>query len=368
MSVSYIVTDNTVTLNYSDGEIEVLPISRAGSVLEAIKAGLPEEEIRTRASASRLICNYMNGAVKVEQNRVLYHGEELHGFLVDKILEFANKGYPYKSLLAFLERLMANPSNRAINELYKFLERGSLAITDEGKFRAYKSIQPDWTDWHSGKCDNHIGNVLEMPRRCVDDNCNNGCSHGFHVGTLDYVNEFHPGSGIIIIVEVDPADVVSVPVENCGKVRVCKYKVVGRYTGPLPSYLHTAPDPQPSGGDWVTQTECGAAGPRKYAKGTPKADNFEQCPLDRGENLNEPDDCQYFYNENQCPYTHCRLEDNPDDDLDDDDDDDGDDSVDDLTDGDATTQDVGPVEAPPQDQHITITKPSGNQVFITINQ
>jgi len=313
MSVSYIITDNTVTLNYSDGELDVLPIGRAGSVLEAIKAGLPEAEVRKRASAAALVCDYMNGTVKVEHGRVLYKGEELHGFLVDKILEFANKGYPYKSLLAFLERLMANPSNRAITELYQFLERGSLAITDDGKFRAYKSIQPDWTDWHSGKCDNHIGNILEMPRRCVDDNCNNGCSHGFHVGTLDYVHGFHPGTGIIVIVEVDPADVVSVPVEDCGKVRVCKYKVVGKYTGPLPSYLHTNPDPAPDG-DWVPQDGSDGGDPE------------------------DPDD-------------------GDDEELDEDD---LDNDLDQLRDH--------AVPEEPQTQHITITKPSGSQVFITVNQ
>ena len=297
MSVSYIITDNTVTLNYSNGDVDSIPIRKAEQVLQALKKGLPEADVREYANRSKMIAKYMNGCVAVERGRVTYNGEELHGVLVDKILEFADNGYPYESLVAFLGRLMKNPSNRAVQELYGFLANEGLAITDEGKFRAYKAIRNNWTDKHSGRFDNHVGNVLEMPRNSVDDNCNNGCSHGFHVGSLTYVDHFKSGDDRVVIVEVDPADVVSVPVEDCGKVRVCKYKVVGEYTGPLPSYVHDEekkPCDEPR---------------RKYPEGELKSDYVEECPLDQGDDIadDDPTNCPH-YDTRRCPYVTCRLE------------------------------------------------------------
>jgi acyl carrier protein len=59
-----------------------------------------------------------------------------------------------------------------------------------------------------------------------------GCSHGLHAGSLAYARGW---AERVILVEIDPADVVSVPGdENCQKLRCCKYTVVGEYNGPLP--------------------------------------------------------------------------------------------------------------------------------------
>ena len=53
----------------------------------------------------------------------------------------------------------------------------------------------------------------------------------------------------MLIVEIDPADVVSVPSDcNCQKLRTCKYTVVAKYDGPLPEHYTkdaaSAYDPQ----------------------------------------------------------------------------------------------------------------------------
>jgi hypothetical protein len=57
------------------------------------------------------------------------------------------------------------------------------------------------------------------------------------VGALGYVNSFRQG-GKIVICKVDPADVVCVPYDSSQqKMRVCKYLVVGFFTGQLPDTL-----------------------------------------------------------------------------------------------------------------------------------
>jgi hypothetical protein len=147
------------------------------------------------------------------------------------------KGLPHESLIKFLERLMANPSRRAINELYAFLSHKNLPITDAGTFLAYKSVRSDYTDHYSGNFNNSIGNTLEMTRNNVCDDHNQGCSVGFHAGSLQYASTFGGGESILLIVEIDPADVVSVPSDcNCQKLRTCKYTVVAKYDGPLPEH------------------------------------------------------------------------------------------------------------------------------------
>jgi hypothetical protein len=51
-----------------------------------------------------------------------------------------------------------------------------------------------------------------------------------------------------VIVEVDPADVVSVPYSDANKLRTCKYKVLADYQGPLDNPLHSPASPYENGG------------------------------------------------------------------------------------------------------------------------
>jgi hypothetical protein len=68
-----------------------------------------------------------------------------------------------------------------------------------------------------------------MPRNFVCDDAGIGCSDGFHAGSLDYAEGFGRG-GNLMVVEINPADVVSVPNDSdCQKLRTCKYKVVSLF-------------------------------------------------------------------------------------------------------------------------------------------
>jgi hypothetical protein len=73
-----------------------------------------------------------------------------------------------------------------------------------------------------------------MPRNKVDDDKLVGCSYGFHAGTLEYASNFAGGNDRLVLVEIDPADVVSIPVDcEFQKLRTCRYKVVQEYDRPL---------------------------------------------------------------------------------------------------------------------------------------
>lgn len=159
-------------------------------------------------------------------NRQLYYGsEQLHGYVVERVLELVDMGKPVTRMLKFLENLLQNPSNRVYEHLFKFLEKGNTPITEDGCFLAYKRIKEDYTDVHTGTIYNRVGDEVSMPRQQVDDNPNNTCSHGLHVCSFDYLAHFNGER--LIVVEVRPCDVVSIPVDyDHTKMRVCRYKVI----------------------------------------------------------------------------------------------------------------------------------------------
>jgi len=96
----------------------------------------------------------------------------------------------------------------------------------------YKGIRSDWTDKYSGKIDNSIGKTIKFPRNKVDDNRENQCSWGLHVGSLDYVVDYCTER--VVLVKVNPRDVVSVPKDHdAQKCRVCEYTVLSEYDGEL---------------------------------------------------------------------------------------------------------------------------------------
>ena len=168
--------------------------------------------------------------IEVKDGQVFFEGESMDNMVVDKILSFMKQALPYQPLVKFLGKLMDNPSRRAINELYSFLEHKNMPITPEGNFLAYKGVNQDFTDFYSGKFDNSVGTVLEMRRSGVCDDARHGCSSGFHAGSYDYAKGYAQSGGHLMIVEIDPSDVVSVPNDcSCQKLRTCKYKVVGVY-------------------------------------------------------------------------------------------------------------------------------------------
>jgi hypothetical protein len=147
----------------------------------------------------------------------------------------------------FWKNLLNNPSKTSIDELIDFLEYKELPITSDGCFLAYKGLRDDYFSVHgntstkvlqgtvdaSGHIFNGIGEVIEVRRNQVCDNRDHHCSYGLHVGSLNYAQGF---AGKLVVVKVNPADVVSVPNDcNCQKCRVCKYEVVADFKAEIKS-------------------------------------------------------------------------------------------------------------------------------------
>jgi len=242
------LTNNNLTILIIDENGESKTYSANSShpkwseILDAINEK-NEELIPRLLDTANSIMKYSNGNISIERGNLLYKGVSIGGVVVDRILEFYAKNLPFETIVRFLEKLLSNPSRRAIDELYKFLEHKNMPIIPNGNFLAYKGLTDDYWSIRSGNLTllsgkvneggqiyNGIGEEIECVRTQVCDDSSIGCSTGMHAGSLSYAQEFAGRGGKVVIVEINPADVVSIPVDcEHQKLRTCKYKVVAEF-------------------------------------------------------------------------------------------------------------------------------------------
>ena len=236
--VNWTITDRNVSVNY-DGQTHIVP--RTDALADRLIKAVRENklsEIPTLVSAAKRIEVFSKGNFMVQDGRVMINGVAAPEVLSQKIIRFSNEGLPFQPLLKFAENLQKNPSFRAVNELFTFLEKNDHPLTENGNFIAYKRVRSTFKDIHSNTMDNSVGNVMEVPRNQVDEDSSRTCSHGLHVANWTYAHtqfaSHDPSSDIMLEVEVNPADVVAIPVDyNNAKMRVCRYKVLGVVTTPF---------------------------------------------------------------------------------------------------------------------------------------
>jgi hypothetical protein len=169
--------------------------------------------------------------VEISDGALIVNGEVIHNTLTKRIVSFMGQGLPFDPMLKFLSNLMSNPSKRAVDELYDFLEAGELPLTEDGCFLAFKNVRSDYKDIHSGTFSNKVGDVCEMVRNRVCDNKDQTCSAGLHFCSIAYLPSFSDSNGgKTMILKINPADVVSIPSDyNNTKGRCCRYEVVAEY-------------------------------------------------------------------------------------------------------------------------------------------
>jgi hypothetical protein len=228
MQLPYTLTSSSLTVLIK-GIPKVVDKSHANfqKVIEAVLAG-DEDLVLKLSDVGSAIITFGKGNVKMENGVVTFQGKELQNYAVDKLIEFMSLDLPVEPILAFLENLMENPSYRAVQELYKFLEVGQMPLTEDGHFLAYKKVKANFKDIYSGTFDNSVGKICEMPRNKVDEDSSRTCSSGLHVCSYNYLSSFGNGTtDKVVIVKINPRDVVSIPADyNNTKMRLCRYEVI----------------------------------------------------------------------------------------------------------------------------------------------
>ena len=256
----FTMSDVAITL-FVDGSPRQFPSDHPSfnALRDAINAG-DEAVVRSLADVRRTVANQTLGRVQILDNTILVAGKEVSGRLVERILEMVALGSEAVSgYIKFLDNLYDNPSKTAIDELYLWIEACDCPITPDGHLLAYRYVNHDYFDGHSrtvfnkpaslmtdaelktyaepviGGVDNEVTTqVIDgvtniwCPRNAVDDKRDNHCSNGLHFCSYSYLPSY-AGHGPVLVVKINPADVVSIPSDyNNAKGRTSKYQVLSQ--------------------------------------------------------------------------------------------------------------------------------------------
>ena len=238
MNYRVIKGEKTLTI-FFDGKPFCFDVASEKGVklLDAIKNNVSDDELRTMImfDTFKEYCRPMendNGVVITEDNIVI-DGEEISSPLANQIRRHYKEELPIEPIVNFIRKVRLNPSYRIRNQLWNFIEAsqnsGGFTLADDGDILAYKKVRSDYKDIYTGKFDNSVGSVVEMKREDVDDDPNNTCSAGLHFCAYSYLSHYGDSSKTnkIMLVKVNPKDVVSIPTDyDFAKARCCRYEVV----------------------------------------------------------------------------------------------------------------------------------------------
>lgn len=226
--------------------------------LSAIRNG-NLQKLREILEIKKTIVKSMENAVdgvRVEGSKILHGEREITGLVATRIFEMLRLGLDIQPMLNFLNRLMKNPSKRAVDETFDFVDACSLPVTEDGCILAYRKNGKGYLDSHSysvvskpvalmdeaeqlkyeqpvigGREKNVTMQIVDgvftvsMPRNGVDEDKDRTCSAGLHFCSYTYLSHF--SGDHILVVKIDPADIVAIPSDyNNAKGRCCKYQVV----------------------------------------------------------------------------------------------------------------------------------------------
>jgi hypothetical protein len=238
--LSYIINSNAATILVDDRTFTVRKDHiNWNDILDAL-AAKDEQRVLTLVDIPETLKQVTAGRVTVSDEGVFFNGEPLHTGLANRILELIREGYQglAEPLSKFLDNLMSNPSRRAVQGLYEWLENSNLPITDDGHFIAWKIVGPNFESIYSmnrsdlPQFDNSPGKVVEVERNQVDEDIDRTCSYGLHFCSCNYLPSYGNSVGNrVVMVKVNPRDVVAFPRDyNTAKGRACRYEVVREFT------------------------------------------------------------------------------------------------------------------------------------------
>ncbi len=209
-------------------------------IFEILQTGVNSQEeeeafynlISIKRSIEKAVEGMTFGSVTVGNDCVMFNGQPINTYLTEKMLEILSVGLDIAPWALFMDKLYKNTSKTAVDELFLWLDKAKMPITDEGNFLAYKKVKEDFSSYHRAPGGEIVMNLpgteVSMPRYQVDDVRDRTCSSGLHFCSWSYLPSYYGNQGKVILLSIDPADVVSIPSDyDNAKGRASKYSVVG---------------------------------------------------------------------------------------------------------------------------------------------
>lgn len=239
MKINWAILSNSIVVNF-DGKTKNISIENKDlytKVYTAIKEN-KTEDIPKILDIANTINVKSNKSIEIRDGYVYIDGDHVNNTITDRILQYHQNNIPYNGLVEFWRNLKMNPSHRARERLFLFLENGHHPFTEDGHFIAYKAVTNDFKDIRTKSFDNSIGAKPSMDRSEISDDPTVTCAPGLHVASFNYLtnsgyyNKTH--EQIYICVKVNPKNVVCIPIDYSNmKMRVCEYEVISLSDSPL---------------------------------------------------------------------------------------------------------------------------------------
>ena len=289
-SLSEDAKGKSLSIFFDNGDSETIPESHVSfkAILQKwLENNVVDEEIRELVNVLQTVATKMSALserVSATGKEIYFDGDVLRGELSSHIKEAFSEGrsLDFKPLVNFLEKAKTNPSLESVDALYRWIKQGDLVIDPDGDIIAYKGTRLDANGVpHSvsrgtafvngeeveGNIPNVAGTVITMPRSEVNGDGKVACSTGLHAGTHSYASSFAPH---LILVKINPRDVVSVPEDSSSqKLRVSRYVVLHEVKDRLESkyYQPALPLEEPKTEDTVKETTTVGTSPIRDSKG-----------------------------------------------------------------------------------------------------
>jgi hypothetical protein len=213
MKCPYTITDRTISV-LIDNRMRTVPSTSPsfGALRDALR--LPNhdiEQLKELLDLKRFIAKATFGKVQVGDKEVRYNGEVMHGVLTERMIALMSEGHDIEPIARFMDNVMQNPIVEARNTLFTWLERGSMPITPDGEFIAFKRVRQDYRDYHSGTVLYKVGTTVQKKIDGVPTVLGGACGHALHFCSFGYLDGFHSEPGCrTLIVKINPRNVVGI--------------------------------------------------------------------------------------------------------------------------------------------------------------
>lgn len=198
---------------------------------ELNSAEIDWETVGNLIDIKSLLVNYTPNNFEIRNNSFFYKkdGVEITASpIVNRIIDSASNKEDPSKYLHFFDKVLENESESSREELFSFLGCCNLPIIEDGDFLAYKVVTDEYKDCHTQTFDNSIGKIVTMPRGEVNEDRHQSCSTGLHFCSKDYIKHFISDGNRLIVVKINPKNVVCIPEDyNNTKGRCCEYQVIG---------------------------------------------------------------------------------------------------------------------------------------------
>lgn len=185
----------------------------------------------TKLTNNREVTKYTMPNIRIEGSHVYFKDVLLDDVVSRYIIDYLDSTNRFISeavVQNMLNAIVYSRSPHVKERLFRFIMKNDIYLSKDGKsVLAWRVCSPAYKDKYSGKFDNSIGAVCEVPPGAVNIDPNQYCSAGLHVCSFDYLPSYASEGDPVLVVKVDIEDILSIPFDYDGsKIRCCRFEVL----------------------------------------------------------------------------------------------------------------------------------------------